>query len=209
MRVGGKRNSSDPLPYSTQPLLKDPVKVHSLRRKYLTLGGHEDPLLAWTPTNHLLSVLFSVSPDGSLQRPVQSGIPTLVVGSLRRSPTMVVRPQQFQFYPPQGVPNSPSPVMAEMSAKPAPTGEPALTCVSSRANDTRIHSAASSIIMEGKEIPVKSEPFPKPPASAPPSILVKPENSRNGTEKVGMCGIQESGYRLLTCQCPSSWSWPY
>lgn len=125
----------------------------------------------------------SMRKNGSLQRPVQSGIPTLVVGSLRRSPTMVVRPQQFQFYPPQGVPNSPSPVMAEMSAKPAPTGEPALTCVSSRANDTRIHSAASSIIMEGKEIPVKSEPFPKPPASAPPSILVKPENSRNGTEK--------------------------
>jgi E3 ubiquitin-protein ligase SH3RF len=40
--------------------------------------------------------------------------------------------------------------------------------------------------MEGKEIPIKSEPPSKPPASAPPSILVKPENSRNGTEKVGM-----------------------
>uniref|UniRef100_A0A4X1SUM1 Uncharacterized protein n=1 Tax=Sus scrofa TaxID=9823 RepID=A0A4X1SUM1_PIG len=31
--------------------------------------------------------------------------------------------------------------------------------------------------------PIKSEPLPKPPASAPPSILVKPENSRNGSEK--------------------------
>ncbi|XP_059030933.1 E3 ubiquitin-protein ligase SH3RF2 isoform X5 [Mustela lutreola] len=41
----------------------------------------------------------------------------------------------------------------------------------------------SSLIMEGKEIPIKSEPLPKPPASAPPSILVKPENPRNGTEK--------------------------
>ncbi|XP_058399205.1 E3 ubiquitin-protein ligase SH3RF2 [Diceros bicornis minor] len=120
--------------------------------------------------------------DGSLQRPVQSGIPTLVVGSLRRSPTMVVQPQQYQFYQPQGVPSSPSAVMAEMGPKPAPTGEPALTCVS-RGSDTRIHSAASSLIMEGKEIPIKSEPLPKPPASAPPSILVKPENSRNGSEK--------------------------
>ncbi|XP_037019240.2 E3 ubiquitin-protein ligase SH3RF2 isoform X2 [Artibeus jamaicensis] len=121
----------------------------------------------------------SMRKNGSLQRPVQSGIPTLVVGSLRRSPTMVVRPQQFQFHQPQMVTSTP---LAEMGPKPVPTGEPALTCVS-RGSDTRIHSAASSIIMEGKEIPIKSEPPPKPPASAPPSILVKPENSRNGSEK--------------------------
>lgn len=121
----------------------------------------------------------SMRKNGSLQRPVQSGIPTLVVGSLRRSPTMVVRPQQFQFHQPLGVPST---AMAEMGPKLTPTGEPALTCVS-RGSDTRIHSAASSIIMEGKEIPIKSEPLPKPPASAPPSILVKPENSRNGSEK--------------------------
>ncbi|XP_058588790.1 E3 ubiquitin-protein ligase SH3RF2 isoform X3 [Neofelis nebulosa] len=121
--------------------------------------------------------------DGSLQRPVQSGIPALVMGSLRRSPTMVVRPQQFPFYQPQGVPPAPSTVVAaELGPQPAPTGEPALTCVS-RGGDTRTRSAASSLIMEGKEIPVKSEPLPKPPASAPPSILVKPENSRNGSEK--------------------------
>ncbi|XP_007947300.1 E3 ubiquitin-protein ligase SH3RF2 [Orycteropus afer afer] len=124
----------------------------------------------------------SMRKNGSLQRPVQSGIPTLVVGSLRRSPTMVVQPQQFQFYQPQGVPSSPSAMVMEMGPKPAPTGEPALTCVS-RGSDTRIHSAASSLIMEGKEIPIKSEPPIKPPASAPPSILVKPENSRNGSEK--------------------------
>ncbi|XP_011229936.1 E3 ubiquitin-protein ligase SH3RF2 isoform X1 [Ailuropoda melanoleuca] len=120
--------------------------------------------------------------DGSLQRPIPSGIPALVVGSLRRNPTMVVRPQQFQFYQPQGVPSSPPTVVSELGPKPTPTGEPALTCVS-RGSDTRIRSAASSLIMEGKEIPIKSEPLPKPPASAPPSILVKPENSRNGVEK--------------------------
>lgn len=121
----------------------------------------------------------SMRKNGSLQRPVQSGIPTLVVGSLRRSPTMVVQPQQFQFHPSLGVPST---VMAEVGPKPTPTGEPALTCAS-RGSDTRIHSTASSIIMEGKEIPIKSESPPKPPASAPPSILVKPENSRNGSEK--------------------------
>uniref|UniRef100_A0A2K6FN40 SH3 domain containing ring finger 2 n=1 Tax=Propithecus coquereli TaxID=379532 RepID=A0A2K6FN40_PROCO len=125
----------------------------------------------------------SMRKNGSLQRPVQSGVPTLVLGSLRRSPTMVVRPQQFQFYQPHGVSSSPSSVAAvEMGPKPAPMGEPALTCIS-RGSDARIHSAASSLIMEGKDIPIKSEPPPKPPASAPPSILVKPENSRNGIEK--------------------------
>uniref|UniRef100_A0A8C6FGQ8 SH3 domain containing ring finger 2 n=1 Tax=Moschus moschiferus TaxID=68415 RepID=A0A8C6FGQ8_MOSMO len=124
----------------------------------------------------------SMRKNGSLQRPVQSGIPTLVVGSFRHSPTMVVQPQQFQFYQPQGAPSSASTMVAELGPKPTPTGEPALTCVS-RGSDTRTHTAASSLIMEGKEIPVKSEPLPKPPASAPPSILVKPENSRNGSEK--------------------------
>ncbi|XP_059554756.1 E3 ubiquitin-protein ligase SH3RF2 isoform X7 [Myotis daubentonii] len=124
----------------------------------------------------------SMRKNGSLQRPIPSGIPTLVVGSLRRSPTMVVRPQQFQFHQPQAVPSSPLMVVAEMGPKPAPTGEPALTCVS-RGSESRIHSTASSIIMEGKEIPIKSEPPLKPPASAPPSILVKPENSRNSSEK--------------------------
>ncbi|XP_029798038.1 E3 ubiquitin-protein ligase SH3RF2 isoform X1 [Suricata suricatta] len=120
--------------------------------------------------------------DGSLQRPVQAGTPALVVGSLRRSPTMVVRPQQFPFYQPQGVPPASSTVVVELGPQPTPTGEPALTCVS-RGGDTRTRSAAGSLIMEGKEIPIKSEPPPKPPASAPPSILVKPENSRNGSEK--------------------------
>lgn len=124
----------------------------------------------------------SMRKNGSLQRPIPSGIPTLVVGSLRRSPTMVVRPQQFQFHQPQAVSSSPLMVVAEMGPKPAPPGEPALMCIS-RGSETRIHSAASSIIMEGKEIPIKSEPPLKPPASAPPSILVKPENSRNSSEK--------------------------
>ncbi|XP_041911101.1 E3 ubiquitin-protein ligase SH3RF2 [Arvicola amphibius] len=124
----------------------------------------------------------SMRKNGSLQRPVQSGIPTFVVGSLRRSPTMVIRPQKFQFYQPQGMTSSPAPMMVEMGSKPISTGEPALTC-SSRGGKTRIHSATGSLITEGKEIPIKSEPPPKPPASAPPSILVKPENSKNGTEK--------------------------
>ncbi|XP_016831535.1 E3 ubiquitin-protein ligase SH3RF2 isoform X2 [Cricetulus griseus] len=120
--------------------------------------------------------------NGSLQRPVQSGIPTFMLGSLRHSPTMMIGPQKFHFYKPQGMASSPPPMMVEMGSKPISTGEPALTCIS-RGSKTRIHSASSSFIMEGKEIPIKSEPPSKPPASAPPSILVKPENSKNGIEK--------------------------
>ncbi|XP_069892405.1 E3 ubiquitin-protein ligase SH3RF2 isoform X2 [Dipodomys merriami] len=120
--------------------------------------------------------------DGSLQRPVQSGVSSLMVGSLRRSPTVLVRPQQLQFYTTQGVSPSPSAMLLAMGPKPAPTGEPAHTCVS-RGGDSRIHSAASSLIMEGKDLHIRSEPPLRPPSSAPPSILVKPENSRNGTEK--------------------------
>lgn len=162
--------------------------------KHLTILGYQDTLLTQLPPKllsaaPLLIPLSYNSPDGSLQRPVRSGVHTLVVGSLRRSPTMVARPQQFQFYQPQGAPSSPSAVVAEMGPKPTAAGEPALTCVS-RGSDTRIHSAASSLIMEGKEIPVRSEPLPKLPASAPPSILVKPENSRNGSEKVGVGDIR-------------------
>lgn len=130
----------------------------------------------------LRKVRSSMRKNGSLQRPVQSGIPTFMVGSLRCSPTMVIRPQRFQFYPPQGMTPSPTPIMVEMGSKSIYTGEPALTCIN-RGSKTRIHSAGNSIIMEGKETPIKSEPPPKPPASAPPSILVKPENSKNGTEK--------------------------
>ncbi|XP_048187064.1 E3 ubiquitin-protein ligase SH3RF2 [Perognathus longimembris pacificus] len=106
----------------------------------------------------------SMRKNGSLQRPAPSGLPTLVVGSLRRSPSVPVRPQQLQFYPPQGVSCSPSALLVTMAPKPAPAGEPARTCL-------------RTLTPDGREIPNK------PPASAPPSILVKPENSRNATEK--------------------------
>ncbi|XP_031221429.1 E3 ubiquitin-protein ligase SH3RF2 isoform X2 [Mastomys coucha] len=130
----------------------------------------------------LRKVRSSMRKNGSLQRPVQSGIPTFMVDSLRCSPAMVIRPQKFQFYQPQGMTPSPTPIMVEMGSKSISTGEPALTCIN-RGSKTRIHSAGNSIITEGKETPIKSEPPPKPPASAPPSILVKPENSKNGIEK--------------------------
>ncbi|XP_021506417.1 E3 ubiquitin-protein ligase SH3RF2 isoform X1 [Meriones unguiculatus] len=124
----------------------------------------------------------SVRKNGSLQRPVQSGIPAFMVGPLRCSSTMVIQPQKFQLGQPQEMTPVLTPMTVDIGPKPISTGEPALTCINKGAK-TRVHSPASSVIMEGKEISIKSEPPVKPPASAPPSILVKPENSKNGTEK--------------------------
>lgn len=53
-----------------------------------------------------------------------------------------------------------------------------------RGGESRSPSVCSSVILDAKDPSVKSEAAPKPPASAPPSILVKPETSRNGAEKV-------------------------
>ncbi|KAJ7395374.1 SH3 domain containing ring finger 2 [Pitangus sulphuratus] len=52
-----------------------------------------------------------------------------------------------------------------------------------RGGESRTPSVCSSVILDAKDPPVKSEAAPKPPASAPPSILVKPETCRNSAEK--------------------------
>ncbi|KFV19769.1 Putative E3 ubiquitin-protein ligase SH3RF2, partial [Tauraco erythrolophus] len=52
-----------------------------------------------------------------------------------------------------------------------------------RGAESRTPSVCSSVILDAKDPPAKSEAAPKPPASAPPSILVKPDTSRNSAEK--------------------------
>ncbi|XP_058295957.1 E3 ubiquitin-protein ligase SH3RF2 isoform X3 [Hylobates moloch] len=69
------------------------------------------------------------------------------------------------------------------TAGPGTLGQGSLRKGRSSMRKSKWWQRASSLIMEDKEIPIKSEPLPKPPVSAPPSILVKPENSRNGIEK--------------------------
>ncbi|XP_038596636.1 E3 ubiquitin-protein ligase SH3RF2 [Tachyglossus aculeatus] len=105
-----------------------------------------------------------------------------VSGSLRRQPTVLVRPQQCQPYQPH--PSSPGPClsMAEAGPRLALPGE-LVAGLLARGPESRTHSAANSLILEARGSPVKSEPPTKPPASAPPSILVKPDNSRNSSEK--------------------------
>lgn len=125
----------------------------------------------------------SARKNGSLQRPGQAGIPVQITGSLRR-PSAAGRPQQFQIYPSvSSPPHSIAPGAAtDETTRPNFSYEasPALLL---RGGESRSPSVCSSVILDAKDAPAKSEAAPKPPASAPPSILVKPETSRNSAEK--------------------------
>ncbi|NXW70162.1 SH3R2 ligase, partial [Hirundo rustica] len=121
--------------------------------------------------------------DGSLQRPGQAGTPVQISGSLRR-PTAAGRPQHFQLSPHGSSPPHSVPPGAGTDEATRPNfsyeASPALLV---RGGESRSPSVCSSVILDAKEPPAKSEAAPKPPASAPPSILVKPETSRNSAEK--------------------------
>ncbi|NWX23338.1 SH3R2 ligase, partial [Aegotheles bennettii] len=127
----------------------------------------------------------STRKNGSLQRPGQAGTPVQVAGSLRRPPTAAVRPQQFQLYPHPGTqPHSvlPAAGTAEAGARSSFSYDASPVLVV-RGGESRTPSVCSSVILDAKDPAAKSEAAPKPPASAPPSILVKPDTSRNGVEK--------------------------
>ncbi|KAK2542553.1 Sh3rf2 [Columba guinea] len=122
----------------------------------------------------------STRKTGSLQRPGPAGTPVHATGSLRRPLTAALRPQPFQLYP-HASPTSHS-VPPEAATRPnfSHDASPAPTV---RAGESRTPSMCSSVTLDAKDPPAKSEAAPKPPASAPPSILVKPDTSRNSTEK--------------------------
>lgn len=107
-----------------------------------------------------------------------------ITGSLRR-PTAAGRPQHFQLYPHgSSPPHSIAPGAGTDEATRPNFSYEASPALLVRGGESRSPSVCSSVILDAKEPPVKSEAAPKPPASAPPSILVKPETSRNSAEKV-------------------------
>ncbi|XP_067161032.1 E3 ubiquitin-protein ligase SH3RF2 [Apteryx mantelli] len=127
----------------------------------------------------------STRKNGSLQRPGQPGTPIHIAGSLRRLPATAVRPQQFQLYQhispqPHSIPSGAG--MTDVGTRPnfSHDASPALVV---RGGESKTPSVCSSVILDAKDPPAKSETAAKPPASAPPSILVKPDTSRNSTEK--------------------------
>ncbi|NWI74857.1 SH3R2 ligase, partial [Dryoscopus gambensis] len=125
----------------------------------------------------------SARKNGSLQRPGQAGTPVQITGSLRR-PSAAGRPQHFQLYPHVSSPPHIIPAGAGTDEATRPNlSHEASAALLVREGESRTPSVCSSVILDAKEPPVKSEAAPKPPASAPPSILVKPETSRNSAEK--------------------------
>ncbi|XP_021266645.1 putative E3 ubiquitin-protein ligase SH3RF2 isoform X2 [Numida meleagris] len=116
--------------------------------------------------------------NGSLQRPGQGGLQT--TSSLHRVPTAGLQPYPHAGTSPH---SSPAPAPAEVGARPGFSHEapPALVV---RGGESRTPSVCSSVILDAMDPLAKSEPGPRPPASAPPSILVKPDTSRNSTDKV-------------------------
>lgn len=135
-------------------------------------------LPAGTPLTTLPCPPLFSSPDGSLQRPGQAGLQA--ASSLRRVPTAGLQPYPHAGSSPHSSPAASTP---EMGARPNFSHE-ALPALVVRGGESRTPSVCSSVILDTTEPLAKSESVPRPPASAPPSILVKPDTSRNSSDKV-------------------------
>ncbi|XP_031453795.1 E3 ubiquitin-protein ligase SH3RF2 [Phasianus colchicus] len=115
--------------------------------------------------------------NGSLQRPGQAGLQA--ASSLRRVPTAGLQPYPHAGSSPH---SSPAAGTAEMGTRPNFSHE-ALPALVVRGGESRTPSVCSSVILDTTEPLGKSESVPRPPASALPSILVKPDTSRNSSDK--------------------------
>ncbi|XP_048348043.1 E3 ubiquitin-protein ligase SH3RF2 [Sphaerodactylus townsendi] len=118
--------------------------------------------------------------NGSLLKPVQPIAIIPFISSLRRTSATPLRPQQSPIY--QQISSLPRGTgAADTAARPNFSHDSSLVLVP-RSGNSRAPSVCSSVL-DTKELSTKGELTLKPPASAPPSILVKPDTSRNGTEK--------------------------
>ncbi|XP_042310065.1 E3 ubiquitin-protein ligase SH3RF2 isoform X2 [Sceloporus undulatus] len=119
--------------------------------------------------------------SGSLQKPLQPGALIPFVNSLRQSPATQTRPQQLLLYQPiSTLPRGAG--ATDTGIKQNSSYDSSLVFVP-RSGSSRAPSVCSTIILDTKELQAKNELTLKPLPSAPPSILVKPETSRNTTEK--------------------------
>nr|XP_056715216.1 E3 ubiquitin-protein ligase SH3RF2 [Euleptes europaea] len=119
--------------------------------------------------------------NGSLQKPVQPIAIIPFINSLRRTSATPLQPQQSPIYQP--VSSLPRGVggAADTGVRLNSSHDSSLVLVP-RSGNSRAPSVCSSVL-DTKELPMKGELTLKPPASAPPSILVKPDTSRNNNEK--------------------------
>uniref|UniRef100_A0A6J0UQ17 E3 ubiquitin-protein ligase SH3RF2 n=1 Tax=Pogona vitticeps TaxID=103695 RepID=A0A6J0UQ17_9SAUR len=119
--------------------------------------------------------------NGTLPKPLQPGTLIPFVNSLQRIPATQTRTQQSPVYQPiSTLPRGGG--VTDMGIRLNSSYESSLALMP-RSGSSRAPSVCSSIVLDAKEFPTKNELSLKPPASAPPSILVKPDTSKNSTEK--------------------------
>ncbi|KAK9406606.1 putative E3 ubiquitin-protein ligase SH3RF2 [Crotalus adamanteus] len=118
--------------------------------------------------------------SGSLQKPLQPGALIPLTSSLQRHPPTPARSQQTPIY--QSISSLPRGVgTADTGIKLSASHNSSLVLLP-RSGNSRAPSVCSSVILDTSEVQ-KNELAVKPPASAPPSILVKPDTLKNTTEK--------------------------
>lgn len=100
------------------------------------------------------------------------------MGTITRTLSMVTQPQQIIINA------SHSNVGASVETRTRPNSLYDVLPIVSRPVDYRRYSAASSIALEPKEQITRNNSTLRPPVSAPPSILVKPDTPKSGPEKV-------------------------
>ncbi|XP_013919335.1 PREDICTED: putative E3 ubiquitin-protein ligase SH3RF2 [Thamnophis sirtalis] len=118
--------------------------------------------------------------SGSLQKPLQPGALIPLTNSLQRHPPTPARSQQTPIY--QSISSLPRGVgLGDTGIKLSAYHNSSLVLLP-RSGSSRAPSVCSSVILDTSEVS-KNELAGKPPASAPPSILVKPDTLKNTTEK--------------------------
>ncbi|KAM3925825.1 E3 ubiquitin-protein ligase SH3RF2 [Leptodactylus fuscus] len=111
------------------------------------------------------------------QKNIQSNATAQAVTIYSRPPSGIVQPQQVLIN------STHSNVGASPDIRPRPSSLCEILPLYGRPVDYRRYSAASSIGFEPKEYPIKMDSPSKPPMSAPPSILVKPDTTKSSTDK--------------------------
>ncbi|XP_075065778.1 E3 ubiquitin-protein ligase SH3RF2 isoform X2 [Mixophyes fleayi] len=114
----------------------------------------------------------------TLQKTIQSSPVSQPVTTISRIPSAIVQPQQIFI----NATNSSVGASADTWSRPSSLYD-ALPLLG-RPVDYRRYSAASSTVFEPKEYTTKNDTALKQLTSAPPSILVKPDTPKSGSEKV-------------------------
>ncbi|XP_063301317.1 E3 ubiquitin-protein ligase SH3RF2 isoform X2 [Pelobates fuscus] len=118
----------------------------------------------------------SIKSGASLQKSTQGNPLAVAITSNNRSPSSTAQPQVFSSASFSG-----AAIGAETWSRQNPCDTLSFP---KKTVDRRRYSAASSVFFEGKDFSNKSETASKSFTSAPPSILVKPDTPKGGSEKV-------------------------